>query len=89
MRRLWIYAVLLVATGFVVFQLYRAYTSEVALSGDFQRISSETEALINDNQDLSQQIQYYSDPYNLEKKLRSQTNYRSPNENLMITTPKQ
>ena len=89
MRRFWVYGVLVLAAGFFGSQLYQAYANEKALNDQFQKIQLETEALINGNQDLTQQIDYYSDPHNLEKKLRSQTNYRSPNEKLIITTPKQ
>ncbi len=89
MRHLWVYGVLVAAVGLLGFQLYQAYANERALNDQFQKVQSQTEALVSDNQDLTQQINYYSNPYNLEKKLRSQTNYRSPNEKLIITTPKQ
>ena len=89
MRRFWVYGVLVLVAGVFGFQLYQTYTSEKVLNGQFQKIKSQTEALINDNKGLNQQIDYYSNAYNLEKKLRSQTDYRLPNEKLIITTPKQ
>ena len=77
----------MIAAGFFGFQLYKAYANERALNAELQKVQSETTALINNNQNLTQQINYYADPYNLEKKLRSETNYRLPNEKLIITTP--
>lgn len=89
MRRYWVYGVLTVAIVFFGFQLYQAYANEVALNDQFQKAQAATEALVSSNQDLTQQIEYYSYPHNLEKELRSQTNYRLPNEKLIITTPQQ
>lgn len=87
MRRFWAYGVLSLVAAFFGFQLYQAWANEQALNTQYEKVQNQTEALINENNDLSEQIQYYSNPYNLEKKLRSETNYRLPNEQLIITTP--
>ncbi|MCL4405023.1 MAG: septum formation initiator family protein [Patescibacteria group bacterium] len=89
MRRFWVYGVLVAAVALIGFQLYQAYANELALNNQYQKAKAATDALVSSNQDLAQQVQYYSDPHNLEKDVREQTNYRSPNEKLIITTPQQ
>jgi len=47
------------------------------------------EELRADNTRLQGDVEYLSDPHNLEKELRARFNYRSPNEKLIIVVPQE
>ncbi len=89
MQRLWIYIVLFAVAGFLGFQVYKVDQNRRTLTDEFDKMKAQANNLAAENQKLQQNIDYFSDPYNLEKELRSKFNYRLPWENLIIIVPKQ
>lgn len=89
MQRLWIYIVLFAVAGFLGFQVYKVDQNRRTLTDEFDKMKAEANNLAAENQKLQQNIDYFSDPHNLEKELRSKFNYRLPWENLIIIVPKQ
>ncbi len=87
MTRLFIY----IASGLMMvmigYHLYGANMERKEVKANFDKLSSEFEALNKDNEKINEDIDYYSDPHNLEKALRASSNYRSPNEKLIIVAP--
>jgi len=50
-------------------------------------LSEEIELVEGDNSKISEKIDYFSEPRNLEKELRARFNYRLPFEKLIIVIP--
>jgi len=59
----------------------------MAIKGEFEEIKSQYDEMQVDSDRLKGDIEYLSDPHNLEKELRARFNYRSPNEKLIIVVP--
>ena len=47
----------------------------------------EVEMLSKENEELQEQLDYFSREENLEKELRAKFNYKNPGEKVMIITP--
>ena len=88
MRRLWIYVILLALLGVLGFQVYKVDVNRRTLTDQFNKAKTQADALASENNKLQQDIDYFSDPYNLEKELRSRFNFRLPGESLLIVVPK-
>ncbi|OGY59688.1 MAG: hypothetical protein A3B23_03400 [Candidatus Colwellbacteria bacterium RIFCSPLOWO2_01_FULL_48_10] len=69
------------------YHLYGAEMERRVAAAELAKAASELEALEKENQRFADDIDYYSDPHNLEKELRSRFNYRAPNEKLIIVVP--
>jgi cell division protein FtsB len=67
--------------GWQFFNLYQQY-SYLKESSDKQ--ASEIASLKKENSDLNSDIQYFSNPANLEKELKSNSNYKNPGEKMII-----
>ena len=76
--------ILIVISGVELFFLFR---NEKKSKNELAEISQKVQSLSNENQDLKAQIDYYSDPANLEKELKAKFNYRRPDEKMMIIVP--
>ncbi len=74
----------IVVLGWQIFNLYSQYA---ALKKSSTELSSETTALKSENDNINSDIQYFSNPENLEKELKSKTNYKKPDENMIIVVP--
>ncbi len=88
MKKQYIYLIFLLIIVFLGLEAYGSLSQHNNLNSELSKINIEYEALTQDNQKLNYQIEYFSDPRNLEKELRSKFNYRYPNEKLIIV-PKQ
>lgn len=71
------------------YHLYGAEVERYAAIADLKAATAQLEQLQADQQKLTEDIEYYSDPHNLEKVLRAQFNYRAPGEKLIIVVPKE
>lgn len=69
------------------YHLYTANTERMALVRQFNELSNSYEDLEKDNQKIEDDLDYLSDPHNLEKELRARYNYRAPNEKMIIVVP--
>ena len=77
--------VLLIALfGWVGWNLYEERRE---LSGDLRELSDKVTALKTENESLSERIEYFAHSENLLKELKSQFNYRSEGEKLIILVP--
>lgn len=69
---------------------YHLYSNKyilVDLNEKFISLTSDFDKLNEENKTLESDIEYYSNPRNLEKELRSRFNYRAPNEKMIIVVP--
>ncbi|MCL5017142.1 MAG: septum formation initiator family protein [Patescibacteria group bacterium] len=67
--------------GWQLFNLYQQY-SYLKDSSDKQ--ISEMASLKQENAELNSDIKYFSNPINLERELKSQSNYKDPGEKMII-----
>jgi len=88
MRRFWVYIVLFALLGILGFQVYKVDSERTVLTDEFNKMNTQADSLATENDKLKQNIDYFSDPHNLEKELRSRFNYRLPWENMIIVVPK-
>ena len=72
----------------MLFNIYNTDTERRKLKAEILSVTDEVEVINEDNDKLNSQIEYFSDPRNLEKELRARFNYRLPNEKLIIIVPK-
>jgi len=70
--------------GWQSINLYQQYS---VLSDSSQKITAESEALAKENANLDSDIEYFSDPDNLEKELKGKTNYKDPEEKMIVIVP--
>jgi len=82
-RKIVILAVLIVL-GFGLFRLFRERS---ALTGEVKKIRAEFEILTEENKELEARIEYFKNPANLVKEIKSQFNYREEGEKLIIIVP--
>jgi len=82
-----IYVVFLILLGAVAYQVYILDSERRELSRETAVVVDELELVEADNSSLLSQIDYFSDPRNLEKELRARFNYRLPFEKLIIVIP--
>jgi len=87
MTRIAIYIVFTVMVAVIGYHLYGANIERQEVKSSFDKLSAEFDALNKDNEKIKDDITYYSDPHNLEKALRASSNYRAPNEKLIIVAP--
>ena len=87
MRRYLVYGILLVLAIVLGTQVYREADNLKGLTSQYNSLAAQVSSVNTDNQKLQQDIDYYADPHNLEKELRSRLNYRLPGESLMIVVP--
>ncbi len=81
------YAVSLLVVTYLGYQAYVLQSQRIEIKKEFGEIQSQYEELQSDSKRLNEDIEYISDPHNLEKELRARFNYRSPNEKLIIVVP--
>ncbi len=86
MRRV-IYIVFAVLFITVIYQVYKLDIQRRDLKRETAIVVDEIELVEEDSNKLREQIEYFSDPRNLEKELRARFNYRLPFEKLIIVIP--
>lgn len=89
MQKILIYIASTVIVSYLGYQAYILQREKMAIQGEFDEIQSQYEELQADNTRLQGDVEYLSDPHNLEKELRARFNYRSPNEKLIIVVPEE
>jgi len=68
-------------------QVYFILKERNQLKTELNGLSSRLDSLLKENNDLQSDIEYFSHPENLEKELRSRSNLRKPDEEMMIIVP--
>jgi len=76
--------VLLVVLGFGLFKLLQEKSQ---LGNEVKEVRAEFESLAEENKDLAAKIEYFKNPANLVKEIKSQFNYREEGEKLIIIVP--
>lgn len=86
MRKVLVIVLCLVLSA-LIWQLYQLYLQNKKLNENFAAIDDKFRVLQEENSLLLADLEYFSEPENLEKELRSRFNYKSPGEKLIIIVP--
>ena len=84
-----IYLVFILFFVAIAFKIYSLDVVRRDLKREMATVVQEVELVEDDNSRLNEQIDYFSEPRNLEKELRARFNYRLPFEKLIIVIPKE
>lgn len=87
MGKFFTYSVFIAVSLILGFQVYRLNLGAEKVQSKFDKLNSEKETLLKENEKLKQDIGYFSDPHNLEKELRARFNARNFYEKLIIIVP--
>ena len=68
-------------------QFLISYKQHSLLKEASDKLSLETTSLETENQEIESDIEYFSNPDNLEKELKSKTSYKKPGEKTIIIIP--
>jgi len=68
-------------------ELFFLFKEDNKLKSELSEITQKVQVLSEENKNLRAQIDYYSDPANLEKELKSKYNFRRSDEKMMIIVP--
>lgn len=82
-----IYLVFVIVFSAVAYQIYTVDSDRRELRREMATIVEEINLVESDSTRLHKQIDYFSEPRNLEKELRARFNYRLPYEKLIIVIP--
>ena len=83
-----IYLVFILFFVAIAFKIYSLDVVRRDLKREMATVVQEVELVEDDNSRLNEQIDYFSEPRNLEKELRARFNYILPFEKLIIVIPK-
>lgn len=78
---------LVVAILFFWVQIFLAMKESSVLAAKNNDLTSKLQSLSADKNSIQKDIEYYSDPSNLEKLLREKFNYKKPGEGMIIVVP--
>ncbi|OGY65488.1 MAG: hypothetical protein A3A04_01700 [Candidatus Harrisonbacteria bacterium RIFCSPLOWO2_01_FULL_40_28] len=80
---------LIISIGFLGVKIYAFNTERVLQKEKLGILNAEIDKGISENESLKADIQYFMNPYNLEKELRSKFNYKKSEEKMIIVVPDQ
>ena len=69
------------------YELYQLYSYHGELSKTFSALSAKLADFKKESLDLQADLDYFKEPENLVKELRSRFNYKKPGEKLIIVVP--
>ena len=78
---------MLVFLAFMGYQVYRLNDQRIKLEEELSKITPRVEALAQENESLKKDIEYFANPENLLKELKSKFNYKLPDEKMIIVVP--
>ena len=84
---IWRWAIFGAAIVLISWGLFRLIASKGELKSEISELSAKSASLTAENRELADQIDYFKNPANLLNEARKQTNYRLPNEKLIIIVP--
>ena len=79
--------ILLLVLAILLFQVYQLYSYQGGLQKVFSELSLRVAALRVESLNLQADLNYFQEPENLEKELRTKFNYKKPGEKLIIVVP--
>jgi exonuclease VII small subunit len=85
----WIWKTIIIAAVilFIVFGVYKLWVQNNNLEADIEKLSASLTDIESENRDLEYKIDYFENPNNLLKELKSQFNYREVGEEIIIVVP--
>ncbi len=87
MQKILTYSVSLLAIMYLGYQVYILQSEKFTIKSELDGIKAQFNELQANSEELKGDIEYLSDPHNLEKELRARFNYRYPEEKLIIVVP--
>jgi len=87
MNWIWKTVIFVVIGLFLGFGIYRLNLRNKRLKAEVNDLSAELKVIEDENQDLSSKIEFFKEPENLLKELKSQFNYRKEGEEMIIVVP--
>lgn len=84
---MWRWVVIVLVVALLGWGIYDLLAEKRVLTGEVEKFSASLKTLEEENQMLAERIEYFKRPENLLKELKSQFNYRSPDEKLIIVIP--
>jgi len=85
----WRFVVILLIVALLGWGIARLLEERTTETAEVQQLTKSADALKKENAELLSQIDYYQDPENLLKELKSQFNYKESGEQLIIVVPPQ
>ena len=79
--------ILIIILLFLLAQVYFFFKERNQLRREFRSLTEKSENLVVENEKIKSEIEYYSNPENLEKELRAKFNYKKIGEKMMIISP--
>ncbi|MEK7553454.1 MAG: septum formation initiator family protein [Patescibacteria group bacterium] len=79
--------ILIIILLFLLAQVYFIFKERNQLRREFRSLTEKSENLVVENEKIKSEIEYYSNPENLEKELRAKFNYKKIGEKMMIISP--
>ncbi len=73
---------------FLSIQIYGFWDRAYIAKAEYENLREKFEKTKTDNEKLKADLEYLSNPQNLEKELRARFNYRESNEKMIIIIPK-
>jgi len=77
----------ILVVAFLSYEVFSFWSRAGQISQEFDKVKQELEETRIDQQKLKAELDYLSNPYNLEKELRARFNLREPGEKLIIIVP--
>lgn len=85
--KLGIIIILIIILIAVLVQAYFILKERDQLKAKLDNLNDRLSVLLKDNADIKSEIEYFSNPENLEKELKQRFNYKKPGEKMMIIVP--
>jgi len=82
-----IISILMVLLLALLTQIYFTFKERNQLKSKLQTLTAEAQILNKENSEIESEIEYFKQPENFEKELRSKLNYKKPGEKMIIITP--
>ena len=81
-----IISILMVLLLALLTQIYFTFKERNQLKSKLQTLTAEAQILNKENSEIESEIEYFKQPENFEKELRSKLNYKKPGEKMIIIT---
>ncbi|MEK7635608.1 MAG: septum formation initiator family protein [Patescibacteria group bacterium] len=81
-----IISILVVLLLALLTQIYFTFKERNQLKSKLQTLTAKAQILSEENSEIKSEIEYFKQPKNLEKELRSKLNYKKPGEKMFIIT---
>lgn len=80
-------ATLILVSAVLIYQFYQLFSYNVELEAIFAKLNQKFNSFKEENLKLQADLEYFQEPENLAKELRSRLNYKKPGEKLIIVVP--